>query len=432
MSLALPLLLFAVATVGLAFLVEPFVGWYFQWAWWAYVLFADALNHRLAGRSLLRSDPRRFAWLAAVSVVLWTLFEAVNLRLGNWYYVMDHPARAARWAGGVAAFATVLPGLFETEALLANLGWRRRFDVPRLRRSRGLEVTCVALGLGGLVLPLVWPDAFFPLVWVGFAFLLEPWNRRHASASFARELERGEAAPLVRWLLAGLVCGVLWETWNHAARVKWIYTVPGFDSPRLFEMPVAGFLGFPPFAVGCVVAVRALEAAAERLRARATRWWPALRLCAWSLATASTVAVFAAADSRTVDSFYAPVAELGVLPPDARSALAAAGLDSPERLLRALSGEAAIVSWAARTGIPAPHLRTHRERVALVMHRGLGQDRALELERLGIHTRGDLARWTPQGLAEALRRSGARGPSRFLERRVRVWLEGLEPVSVDP
>jgi hypothetical protein len=44
-----------------------------------------------------------------VSVALWTFFEALNLRLGNWYYVMDHPLRAVRWAGGVVAFATVLP-----------------------------------------------------------------------------------------------------------------------------------------------------------------------------------------------------------------------------------------------------------------------------------------------------------------------------------
>jgi hypothetical protein len=44
MSLALPLLFFAVATACSALPVEPFVTWYFQCAWWAYVLFGDALN----------------------------------------------------------------------------------------------------------------------------------------------------------------------------------------------------------------------------------------------------------------------------------------------------------------------------------------------------------------------------------------------------
>lgn len=33
--LALSLLSFVVATVGLALLVEPFVSWYYQWAWWS-------------------------------------------------------------------------------------------------------------------------------------------------------------------------------------------------------------------------------------------------------------------------------------------------------------------------------------------------------------------------------------------------------------
>ncbi len=63
--------------------------------------------------------------------------------------------------------------------------------------------------------------------------------------------------------------------------------------------------------------------------------------------------------------------------------------------------------------------------MALVLHRGLGDDRARELNGLDIRTREDLARWSPESLAEALQASGARGPHRFLERRARVWLEGL-------
>jgi predicted flap endonuclease-1-like 5' DNA nuclease len=60
------------------------------------------------------------------------------------------------------------------------------------------------------------------------------------------------------------------------------------------------------------------------------------------------------------------------------------------------------------------------------MHRGLGQDRARELAALGIRTRAELAAWSPERLVAALRATGVRGPDRFLERRARVWLEGLE------
>ena len=65
----------------------------------------------------------------------------------------------------------------------------------------------IALGLACLVLPLLWPDVFFPLTWGSLVFLLEPWNRRHARRSFLRDLEAGEAGPFLRTLLAGLICG---------------------------------------------------------------------------------------------------------------------------------------------------------------------------------------------------------------------------------
>jgi len=54
-------------------------------------------------------------------------------------------------------------------------------------------------------------------------------------------------------LASGLVCGVLWEFWNYWAIAKWTYTVPFFGNVKIFEMPVLGFLGFPPFAVECWV-----------------------------------------------------------------------------------------------------------------------------------------------------------------------------------
>jgi len=45
----------------------------------------------------------------------------------------------------------------------------------------------------------------------------------------------------------------LWEFWNYWALTKWTYTVPFFGNVKIFEMPVLGFLGFPPFAVECWV-----------------------------------------------------------------------------------------------------------------------------------------------------------------------------------
>jgi hypothetical protein len=323
----------------------------------------------------------------------------------------------------------VIPAILATESALSKVRWLGHVPVPRLRWSPGRDGLCLALGAACIVLPLTWPDVFFPLAWGCLVFLLEPWNRRHARRSILRDLEAGEAAPLLRVLLAGLVCGFLWELWNFWARTKWVYTVPGVGALKLFEMPLLGFLGFPPFAVECQSVVRFLEARRDRassaplVRRRALRWATVV------VSIAGTAAIFAAADASTVDSIYAPIDRLGVLSAPQRKHLVASGLRSPEALLRAFSTDAGTREWSRRTGIPTGELLAIRDRVALVMHRGLGQDRARELEGLGIRTLGELAGWSPERLAEALRARGARGPDRFLERRARAWLEGLRAQS---
>ena len=98
---------------------------------------------------------------------------------------MDPPSRAARWTGGVLAFATVLPGIVETLELVENLGVLRRIRIAPVRWTRVKEGACLALGGACFALPLLWPDLFFPLTWGSFVFLLEPWNRRHARRSVA-------------------------------------------------------------------------------------------------------------------------------------------------------------------------------------------------------------------------------------------------------
>ena len=54
--------------------------------------------------------------------------------------------------------------------------------------------------------------------------------------------------------LAGLICGVVWESMNFFAPQKWIYTVRGLEELKLFEMPLLGFLGFPGLAYDSLAA----------------------------------------------------------------------------------------------------------------------------------------------------------------------------------
>jgi hypothetical protein len=317
----------------------------------------------------------------------------------------------------------VLPGIVETLALVENLGLLRSARVRPLAWSPGKERIVIALGAACLLLPLLWPDVFFPLTWGSLVFLLEPWNRRHARRSFLRDLEAGEAGPLCRTLVAGLVCGALWEAWNFWARTKWMYTVPGFEGLKVFEMPLAGFLGFPPFAVESMVFLRWLGAWRDRLRPAGVR---AAGMAALVLGPVAVLAMFAAVDPVVVDSVYVPLALLDVVPPVVRARLHAAGIESPQQLLRATARPSDRADWAARTALPREELEEARARVELVAHRGLGLERVHDLDALGIRTLDDLAQWSPEELAAAMAQRRPHDPrNRFLARRARLWTSGL-------
>jgi len=419
----LPLVVFVVTTVGaLVYQAEPFLAWYYQWAWWCYILFVDALNRRLSGRSLIGDHPRTFLWLCSGSVIFWLAFEAINLRLGNWYYVMAHPSRAVRWGAGIVAFATVLPAIVETEELLDHLGFFRKARTAALRWGRALDRASVGIGLAMFVLPIAWPDTFFPLTWLSLVLLVEPWNRRHADDSLIRDLASGRPGRAYRFLLAGLICGSLWELWNFWARTKWMYTVPGFERFKLFEMPILGFLGFPPFALECAVVVWFVAAWVKRMRTWRRGQRALAVFAAFVVAAVGTPVTFWAMDQVTVDSYHVPVARLRVLPADVRERLAAAGLERQERLVRSLATRELRAQWSGRTGLSVGQLVSCHDNVRLVMYRGLGDRRAARMIEAGLVRPEDLASRSPSELAD-LFRAGDDPTRRFLERRARVWTD---------
>lgn len=242
---------FALATCQMLRRVEPFCTWYYSFAWWSYILFVQAFLYRRWGRSLLFDDPLGFLRLLPVSVTIWLVFEAFNFRLQNWHYENLPSMTALRWLGYAVAFATVLPGLVTTSELLDRSGLWERSRCRPLRNPGHLYGPLTALGLACLVLPLLWPRYFFSLVWGTFIFLLEPLNHRSGAGSILQVWEKGSLRPFFLLLASGLLCGFLWELWNYWAGSRWVYTVPFVGDLKLFEMPVLGFLGFPPFAVEC-------------------------------------------------------------------------------------------------------------------------------------------------------------------------------------
>ena len=244
---------FLAAAIGLA-LGCPFLKtWFYLFAWWNYIFFVDWLNLRLKGSSRLTSGPREFLELSFISVFVWLVFEWFNLFLKNWAYVNVPASLWVRWLGYTLAFATVLPGIFETYDLLDYL-WKTPFKVRPVPDPPRWFPLLTVLGLLCALLPVAYPRYFFPLVWAWGFLLLEPINYLlRPEDSLLEDLRRGSFRRPALLLLSGLICGFFWESWNYWAGTKWIYTLPWEWLMRfkLFEMPVAGYLGFPPFAWEC-------------------------------------------------------------------------------------------------------------------------------------------------------------------------------------
>jgi hypothetical protein len=234
--------------------IEPAATYFSPVVWTAYILIADGATFAISGHSRLREEPRSLLKMAALSIPLWLIFEAYNLRLANWAYVGLPQGHFERWIGYAWAFATITPGIFMTAALIESFGWFE-CDSRLLRLGRTAESALIALGVVLLIVPVVVPIRtaayLFGLVWLGFLFLLEPINCRLHLPSFESDLANGNRGRLYSFLAAGWVCGWLWEFWNYWARAGWIYTFPIGQAWKIFQMPAPGYLAFPVYALEC-------------------------------------------------------------------------------------------------------------------------------------------------------------------------------------
>jgi hypothetical protein len=222
--------------------------------WTGYILLVDALNYRIRGQSLIRTRKPEFLLLLPMSVFCWAIFELYNLHMKNWEYVGLPQDFLMRSLGYVWSFATIFPAILETAELLQPVFSRCRMRPRKI--SYPLLGFLMAVGFLCLTVPLILPASvsayLMALVWVGFAFLLEPINYYLGGRSLFAHFEQGELKQFFGLMAAGVMCGFLWEFWNYWAVARWVYTLPfPWAGPKIFEMPLMGFLGFIPFAVEC-------------------------------------------------------------------------------------------------------------------------------------------------------------------------------------
>jgi hypothetical protein len=409
--------------------VDPFYSLFYSFAWWSYILIIDAVIYRLKGNSLILSRTKEFFLMIPWSIFVWLIFEAANLSLKNWYYINLPRSMSERWLGYAMAYGTVLPGMFETTELLETLGLLKHSRIKKTVISKGGHSVLILLGALCLASSLLIPEYFFPLIWVGFTFFLEPFNYRFGGKSLLRNLGEGSPKTIFLLLIAGLICGFLWEFWNFWAYSKWIYTVPFFDRSKGFEMPFLGFLGFPPFAVQAYVmynsislfrSARGWEESTYRLNLEG-RTRPLTMILTAILIGSFSVLIFRAIDSKTVDSYTPRLEDAYWIEPQYRKELPKVGITTLDELLLKTREKRERDELALRLLVPKELLIQWVERAQLVQLKGLGIENLRLLERVGIDSVSVLAKEDPEKLYD---KTGEAFGGRVSPRKamIRIWV----------
>ena len=381
------LFVFAIALYffGLYALIQktgPFYYYYYITSWWSYIIFLDALLSLKYKRFFVLN--RYLPLLIIISSGYWCVFELINIRLQNWFYVNLPPEISYRYLGYLLGFGTVLPAIYLTQdAIQSVLGKMRVKSIHIPHYSLYALIT----GSITLVLTVAVPEYCFALAWV-FAFLLcDGINYLRGYNSFMGDLQEGRVEQFVSTILSGLICGFLWEFWNYWSLTKWVYSVPFFEKGKIFEMPLAGYVGFLIFSLGTIAFKSFLDGTKTKGHWKSFVLIPSI-IC-------SSVA-FPLIDSYTVFSYTPKTEELAFLQPDT------ADLLRKEKVYTSYEINPQLLNKEERRSLELLHLK------------GLGYKNLSLLERAGIHNIEDLSRVDEAALSTILKENNMR--------RVRIYL----------
>jgi hypothetical protein len=380
----------------------------FPLCWWSLVLALwGAVRLRHGEAALPR--PRELSLLAAGSVLFWDLFELLNLRLRDWWYVGVPKGAAAGLVFSAASFATVLPAVRLGELLLRPRS-AKVFAHPAAAADPARAARLFGAGALLLLLALLFPEVAFPVAWVFLwplcegALCLIPGGPDEPRGPL-EAWRQGDRALALRLFALALPIGLLWEALNWGCARGWVYTVPGFEGAKIFEMPAPGYLGYFPFllesgaAIALLARLRAFVAREKRPGHRRSAAGAALALLALV-----HLAVDGAARRSSCISVAPRFADAYALPQAAT--LIAHGLPTPRALLEELRlrGPFAV---AARTGLTEAQLAEARQLAALARVGHMGIAWAERLRSSGVNGPEDLAALGEAGLRRRLAASAA-------------------------
>ncbi|MCX7641025.1 MAG: hypothetical protein N2Z20_00100 [Elusimicrobiales bacterium] len=229
--------------------LNPFYKFYYLFAWYSYIFFIDGIVYLIKKESLIISKTKEFLFMLILSAGWWFLFEIANIFLKNWQYIMLPIDKKERYFGYFFSYATVLPAIFETSEIISSLGFFKNKKIKKIKITYSQKL--LFIGICMVLLSLLLPKIFFPLIWVATIPITEYLNKKFGNASLVDDLSNGKGEKIYTLSLAGIICGFLWEILNWKAGAKWIYTLPYLNEPKIFEMPIYGYLGFVFFALEC-------------------------------------------------------------------------------------------------------------------------------------------------------------------------------------
>ena len=382
--------------------IPPVPTWFYVIAWYPTLIILDEVVVVLSGESLL-ARPRELAVMLWWSAVIWLLFEAINFRLRDWYYVFLPAGRLERWLGILVSLATVVPAVLLPERVLDRLGvWRDLRSRPFALEPRHLDIAGW-VGWGLLVAVLIFPRYLYAITWGAVWLIAEPLlYRRDPERSLFADIARGSWGRIARLMAAGLFAGALWESFNALARGRWIYTVPFLEHWKIFEMPLVGFIGFPFFALEVWSLYYLLAPHTTRRTLFAS--------------TAFVVLVLRGIDHWTVSSTTPALRDLPGVTNAVISRLRAAGWENVFRV-----AQSPVAELAYRANLRPEDARLAHEAARLVTLRGIGTAHAAALIGGGVGSVEALAEADPDSVWKMVR-----GGARPTLPEVRMWVRAAQ------
>ena len=220
--------------------------WGFFPLWLGYTIFIDAVVYSRKGTSLIARNLKLFIGLFLISIPSWWLFELYNTITNNWLYDgRQFFTNIEYYLLASLSFSTVMPAVFETSELVGTFKWINHLNIKReIEPSLKTVWFLIITGILVLVIIIVFPEIFYPLVWLSAFLIIEPINILMKNNSIFDYTASGEWRTVLALAFGCLICGFFWEMWNYYSYPKWKYNLPMLNTLHVFEMPLPGYIGY--------------------------------------------------------------------------------------------------------------------------------------------------------------------------------------------